>query len=629
MMTSYNVLQILGWQANVDFSPITSPQAALNYIAKYCSKSEKNSEDYHQIFNSILTNLKMEDPSRIVYQKLLSKLIAERDWSAQECCHLLLGCPLYQTTRQFRSLNLSYPRFNAFRELDPLIDDDNLASTEMNWTDRYEQRDTVANPELVDVSLLQVYRCYDWRGGKFVLRPREKPRVVNVWPVYKPDKSDPAMYENYCRAKLQLHHPYTQDVETLQRVRDEDIGWAAAYANCLAQCGGHDDDPLPNEEDLENDEEDDEEEEEEEEEDEILREIRDWHDLANRGPRTQPIGHSRLGKRNIDRDFNWHQRYTTIDDLRHCESYLETQKRQMDIPEDIPDVDISNLVDNQRRIFVRIVNHFQRTLDGQNPPPLRINIDGTAGTGKSYLIDALTKALTEMAQEHGRGCPILRVAPTGIAAFNIHGSTLHQALSIPVRGRLKLTPQQRLLLQGRLEPIKYIILDEKSMVGRKLLSKVDSRLQDGFPLGQDDTFGGCSVLLFGDFGQLPPVGDIPLFDLQMREGTSDNVLEANKGRDAYLSLTESITLNRIMRQQGEGELAQRFREILAHLRNDEVTDADVEFLNTRVLANLSPEEQATFADALHLCPTNALVDEINIACLSSSNKPCPCDTYRP
>ena len=105
----HNVLQILRWQANVDFSPITSLQAVLSYIAKYCSKLEKKSEDYHAIFNSILMNLEIEDPSHVVYQKLLSKLIAEHDWSAQECCHLLLGHPLYQTTRQFRSLNLSYP----------------------------------------------------------------------------------------------------------------------------------------------------------------------------------------------------------------------------------------------------------------------------------------------------------------------------------------------------------------------------------------------------------------------------------------------------------------------------------------------------------------------------------------
>ena len=112
---------------------------------------------------------------------------------------------------------------------------------------------------------------------------------------------------------------------------------------------------------------------------------------------------------------------------------------------------------------------------GENPPPLWINIDGMAVTGKSYLIDALTKALTEIAAERGRKCPILRVAPTGIAAFNIHGSTLHQALSIPIRGCPTLNAQQLLLLQGRLNHVNYIILDENSMAGRRLFSKVDSR----------------------------------------------------------------------------------------------------------------------------------------------------------
>src|SRR5204863_2605731 len=284
-------------------------------------------------------------------------------------------------------------------------------------------------------------------------------------------------------------------------------------------------------------------------------------------------GHSRLGKRDIDRDFDWHHNYTTVEDLRHRESYLESKKRLAIIHEDIPDVDIANLVDNQRRIFLRVVDHYRRTLAGENPAPLRINIDGTAGTGKSYLIDVLTKALTEMAGERGQSCPILRVAPTGIAAFNIHGSTLHQALSIPIRGNTRLNPQQLLVLQGRLKPINYIILDEKSMVGRNLFSKVDSRLRDGFPADRrGEYFGGCSLLLLGDFGQLPPVADTALFDLGLRDGSSDSVLESNKGRDAYLSLTESITINRIMRQRGEGENARRFRELLEDFRKNEVSD---------------------------------------------------------
>jgi ATP-dependent DNA helicase PIF1 len=225
---------------------------------------------------------------------------------------------------------------------------------------------------------------------------------------------------------------------------------------------------------------------------------------------------------------------------------LDVQKRGTDIVEEIPDVDISKLVDNQRRIFLRVVSHYRQILAGDHPPPLRINIDGTAGTGKSYLIDALTKALTELANGRGRNCPMLRVAPTGIAAFNIHGSTLHQSLTIPIRGNFNLTGPQLLLLQGRLKDIHYIVLDEKSMVGRKLLSKVDSRIREAYPNERNSYFGRCSLLMFGDFGQLPPVGDIPLFDLRPREGRSDNVLEANNGRDAYLSLSENIALNRIL-----------------------------------------------------------------------------------
>jgi ATP-dependent DNA helicase PIF1 len=239
-------------------------------------------------------------------------------------------------------------------------------------------------------------------------------------------------------------------------------------------CGGHDDDPLADEEDL--DDEEDEDEFEKPEED-IPREIRDCHQLANQGPRTRSTQHSPLGKRDLDRDFDWHCNDTTFEDFRHRQSY---QKRLIDNVDEIPDIDVANLVDNQRRIFLRVVDHYRMTLAGENPPPLRINIDGTAGTGKSYLIDALSKALTEMALERGKRSPIMRVAPTGIAAFNIHGSTLHSALSLPVRGNAKLNAQQLLILQGQLASIKYIILDEKSMVGRKLLSKIDSRLREGF-----------------------------------------------------------------------------------------------------------------------------------------------------
>src|SRR5204863_2306008 len=144
----------------------------------------------------------------------------------------------------------------------------------------------------------------------------------------------------------------------------------------------------------------------------------------------------------------------------------------------------------------------------QTPSPLRLNIDGTAGTGKSYLIWAITKGLTELAQQHGQPSPLIRVAPTGIAAFNISGSTLHQTFLIPKNGFAKLKPQQLIQLQTRLQHCHYVILDEKSMIGRCMFGILDARLREAFP-EKDEIFGGRSIMLFGDFGQLPPVGDVP------------------------------------------------------------------------------------------------------------------------
>ena len=56
------------------------------------------------------------------------------------------------------------------------------------------------------------------------------------------------------------------------------------------------------------------------------------------------------------------------------------------------------------------------------------------------------------------------------------------------------------------------------------------------------------------------------------------------------------------------------------MQNNEVSDEDVELLNNRVLGDLPPDQRATFDDALYLCPTNALVDELNHNWLGASNK---------
>ena len=60
-----------------------------------------------------------------------------------------------------------------------------------------------------------------------------------------------------------------------------------------------------------------------------------------------------------------------------------------------------------------------------------------------------------------------------------------------------------------------------SMVGRKFLGQVDQRLHQVFPHRADELFGGCSCLFFGDFGQLPPVMDFPLYSTVSHSPLSD------------------------------------------------------------------------------------------------------------
>ena len=75
-----------------------------------------------------------------------------------------------------------------------------------------------------------------------------------------------------------------------------------------------------------------------------------------------------------------------------------------------------------------------------------------------------------------------------------------------------------------------LLMQDMSMVGRILFGQIDKRLQQVFPHCADELLGGCSYILFGDFGQLPPVMDLPLYSADARSALSD------LGRTAYQCL---------------------------------------------------------------------------------------------
>ena len=94
------------------------------------------------------------------------------------------------------------------------------------------------------------------------------------------------------------------------------------------------------------------------------------------------------------------------------------------------DAMIENLNEDQLRVFNTVRNsvHAQcLTSQADNTEPLRMFISGCGGTGKSYLIKTIKAWVSSATDKH-----VAVTAPTGIAAFNINGLTIHRLLQLPV-----------------------------------------------------------------------------------------------------------------------------------------------------------------------------------------------------
>ena len=88
LINSYNPVQLSAWRANVDMQYCVSRRKVIEYCAKYATKSEPRSQPLKEIFATIMMNLNEDSLSLKAVQKLLINSVDERDFSAQETCHL-------------------------------------------------------------------------------------------------------------------------------------------------------------------------------------------------------------------------------------------------------------------------------------------------------------------------------------------------------------------------------------------------------------------------------------------------------------------------------------------------------------------------------------------------------------
>ena len=103
------------------------------------------------------------------------------------------------------------------------------------------------------------------------------------------------------------------------------------------------------------------------------------------------------------------------------------------------------------------------------------------------------------------GHRFLRVgAPTGNAAFNVDGSTLHSMFQLPIEFEAnnpapKLSGDQLDRLQHDFKGCGLLVIDEKSMISTTRLYQIDCRLREAFPEHALEPFGGLSIVIMGDY----------------------------------------------------------------------------------------------------------------------------------
>ncbi|XP_076105470.1 uncharacterized protein LOC143073656 [Mytilus galloprovincialis] len=238
--------------------------------------------------------------------------------------------------------------------------------------------------------------------------------------------------------------------------------------------------------------------------------------------------------------------------------------------------------------------------------PFYTFLTGGAGCGKSVVVRAIFQALhrhlCSIEGEDPDDIRILLCAPTGKAAYNINGLTIHNAFQIQPNKGLDQSLSCDVLntLRMKYRNLSLILIDEISMVGNKMFSLLERRLKK--IKGSNCSFGGVSIIAIGDFFQLQPVFDSWIFN-DLSKGLTALAPNYWKLLFSFHELTE------IMRQKDDLE----FALLLNRLRQNQLTENDFAILSTRTVSISDPTYRT---NATHLFVENALVDNFNLLYIS-------------
>lgn len=236
---------------------------------------------------------------------------------------------------------------------------------------------------------------------------------------------------------------------------------------------------------------------------------------------------------------------------------------------------------------------FQKAFELIENTSRHLFITGKAGSGKSTFLQYACRNSSKN---------IVVLAPTGVAALNVQGQTVHRFFGFPVNISVeKITSRQFTPRAKRIyQKMQTLIIDEVSMLRADILDCVDAFLRLYGP--QTDTpFGGVQMVFVGDLYQLPPVVSNQEQGFFAKRYASPYFFSATVFKAIPL---EVIELNKIYRQTD-----QQFIELLNRIRGNQVLESDIALLNSRLGTNSADSAASGFR--ISLTTTNQLADSIN------------------
>lgn len=235
---------------------------------------------------------------------------------------------------------------------------------------------------------------------------------------------------------------------------------------------------------------------------------------------------------------------------------------------------------------------------------ISIFLTGKAGTGKTTFLRAVKENSTKR---------IVVVAPTGVAAVNAGGVTIHSFFQLPLSPFVPEVQIQRRFAFGKekrkiMRTLDLLIIDEISMVRVDVLDAIDSVLRRYRE--HDKPFGGVQLLMIGDLQQLTPVVR-PDEEALLRKYYDTPYFFSSHALRSIDYVT--IELSKVFRQQDD-----TFITILNHIRDGQATTADLQLLNQRFLPHFQPTVES---DYIRLTTHNRMADDFNRRQMLSLHEP--------